>query len=95
MRKAIIILSAVLFAAVSCNKGQEYRNVALMRAASHSSSADCNQTAQLVTDGLPAENPDGFVSLWKSAGAADEWVAVDLGATCKVDKAVFGGRFRV
>ena len=89
MKKTCIFLSAALILAASCNNTSEYKNVALFKAASHSSSADCNQTAQLVTDGLPAENPDGFVSLWKSAGAADEWVAVDLGATCKVDKAVF------
>ena len=89
MKKTCIFLSAVLYLAASCNNTSEYKNVALFKAASHSSSADCNQTAQLVTDGLTAENPDGFVSLWKSAGSADEWVAVDLGATCKVDKAVF------
>ena len=34
-----------------------YRNIALLRAASHSSCADYNQTAQLVTDGLVAEGP--------------------------------------
>ena len=89
MRKTCIYLSAVLFAVASCNNTSEYKNVALLKAASQSSAIDFNQTAQLVTDGLPAENPDGFVSLWKSAGITDEWVAVDLGATCKVDKAVF------
>ena len=30
-----------------------------------------------------------FASLWKSAGAADEWLQIDLGAACKVNKAVF------
>ena len=34
-----------------------YRNIALLRAASHSSCADYNQTAQLVTDGLVADGP--------------------------------------
>ena len=34
-----------------------YRNIALLRAAAHSSSADYNQTAQLVTDGLVADGP--------------------------------------
>lgn len=86
MRKYFILLSVIL---LSCSNTQEYRNVALMKAASHSSAIDLNQTAQLVTDGLPAENPDGFVSVWKSAGAADEWIQVDLGACCAVDKAVF------
>ena len=89
MNKTCIYLSAALLAAASCNNASEYKNVANFKAASQSSAIDFNQTAQLVTDGLPAENPDGFVSLWKSAGAANEWVAVDLGETCKVDKAVF------
>ena len=35
----------------------EYRNIALLRAARHSSCADYNQTAQLVTDGLVADGP--------------------------------------
>jgi len=30
-----------------------------------------------------------FVSVWKSAGCENEWVEVDLGADCKLDKAVF------
>ena len=30
-----------------------------------------------------------FVSSWKSAGAQDEWVEVDLGDICPLDKAVF------
>ena len=41
----------------SLRKGEGYRNIALLRAARHSSSADYNQTAQLVTDGLVAGGP--------------------------------------
>ena len=42
-------------------KGKGYRNIALLRAAKHSSSADYNQTAQLVTDGLRADGPAPWV----------------------------------
>ena len=43
----------------SLQKGDDggYRNIARMRAASHSSCADYNQTAQLVTDGLVTDGP--------------------------------------
>ena len=40
-----------------------YRNIALLRAASHSSCADYNQTAQLVTDGLVADGPAPWVEV--------------------------------
>ena len=30
-----------------------------------------------------------FVSFWKSAGSTDEWLEVDLGAVCKLEKARF------
>ena len=42
--------------------GPQRRNLALLRAATHSSSFDCNQTAQLVTDGTP--------DAWKKPWAA-------------------------
>ena len=45
----------------SLEKGSGYRNIALLRAARHSSSADYNQTAQLVTDGLVADGPAPWV----------------------------------
>ena len=69
----------------------EYRNVALMRAASQSSAYDFNCTAQLVTDGLIATRSDveGFVSYWKSATGKDEWITVDLGSKSTVDKVCF------
>ena len=41
----------------SLQRGDGYRNIALLRAAAHSSCADYNQTAQLVTDGLVADGP--------------------------------------
>lgn len=66
----------------------QYRNIALMRAAKHSSSADCAQVAQLLTDGIKGVR-DGFVSSWKSAGAADEWVSIDLGSVSAFDKMSF------
>lgn len=73
--------------------GSEYRNVALFRAASHSSSADYNRTAQLVTDGLFADGTyaDGKVlqSTWKSGSNKNEWIAVDLGSVSKIDKVKF------
>ena len=43
--------------------GDGYRNIALLRAASHSSCADYNQTAQLVTDGLVADGPAPWTEL--------------------------------
>ena len=41
-----------------------YRNIALLRAAAHSSCADYNQTAQLVTDGLVADGPAPWVEVF-------------------------------
>ena len=46
-------------------KGDGYRNIALLRAARHSSSADYNQTAQLLTDGLIAEGPATWVEVFR------------------------------
>ena len=43
--------------------GNEYRNLALLRAASHSSSYDFNQTAQLVTDGIVSDAPARWVEI--------------------------------
>ncbi len=68
--------------------GPEYRNIALGRAASQSSATDMDQAAQLVTDGLSA-NQAGFRSAWKSATGQDEWIEVDLGGTSTLDKVVF------
>ena len=63
-KKAIFFMSAAVMAVVSCNNyDQEYRNVALMKAASQSSAWDLNQTAQLVTDGLPATGPAPWVDV--------------------------------
>ena len=68
--------------------GSEYRNLAFMRAGRQSSSIDVNQAVQLVTDGLMADEAD-FRSTWKSATGKDEWIELDLGAICKIDKVVF------
>ena len=62
-RIPILLSSVILFAAVSCNNNQEYRNVALMKAASQSSAFDLNQTAQLVTDGLLADRTSPWVDV--------------------------------
>ena len=73
-----------------------YRNLALRRPAYHSSSADYNQTAQLVTDGIKEttlpRSPIGtaaqsnFNSSWVSGGQGEQWVYVDLGAACAFDR---------
>ena len=46
-------------------KGDGYRNIALLRAARHSSSADYNQTAQLLTDGIFADGPATWVEVFR------------------------------
>ena len=46
-------------------KGDGYRNIALLRAARHSSSANYNQTAQLLTDGLQADGPATWVEVFR------------------------------
>ncbi len=43
--------------------GTEYRNLALHRIARHSSSYDYNLTAQLLTDGIPAEQPPVWLEM--------------------------------
>ena len=77
-------------AAPSLTKGGRiYRNLALGRAAKHSSSCDFNLTAQLATDGIVQDDNSTFQSVWKSAGEEGEWISVDLGATSRVDRMVF------
>ena len=76
------------FAPTMVAAGDEYRNLALQRAALQSSAFDLEQSAQLATDGLMAHEAD-FRSAWKSAGCKDEWIAVDLGAVAAIDKIVF------
>ena len=49
-----------------------YRNIALLRAARHSSCADYNQTAQLVTDGLVAEGPAPWVTVLRNGEALSQ-----------------------
>ena len=43
-----------------------YRNIALLRAARHSSCIDYNQTAQLVTDGLVTDAPSSWVETFRN-----------------------------
>ena len=47
-------------------KGDGYRNIALLRASRHSSSANYEQTAQLVTDGLVADGPAPWVEVFRN-----------------------------
>ena len=71
----------------------EYRNVALFRAVSHSSANDYLRTAQLVTDGLCADSTAEpgrvLMSTWRSATGKNEWIAIDLGSVSKIDKVCF------
>ena len=48
----------------SLQKGDGYRNIALLRAARHSSAANYDQTAQMVTDGLYADGPSPWVEVF-------------------------------
>ncbi len=64
---------------------ESVRNVALRRAAYHSSAADYNQTGHLITDGII--DSDSFDSSWVSAGDVDESVYVDLGAKSIISSA--------
>ena len=70
-----------------CSNGPS-RNLALNRAAFQSSAFDVDQAAQLATDGIRADEAD-FRSAWKSESGKDEWILVDLGASARLDKAVF------
>ena len=51
------------FAPKVIDGGTEYRNIALGRAATHSSSYDYNLTAQLVTDGIVSDGPVPWVEV--------------------------------
>ena len=46
--------------------GDAYRNLALLRAASQSSSFDFNQTAQLLTDGIVSDTPANWLETWRN-----------------------------
>lgn len=69
--------------------GNTDRNLALGRAAKHSSSFDFDLTAQLVTDGIVRDRDSDFLSVWKSAGSEGEWISVDLGTVSLVDRMIF------
>ena len=66
--------------------GSELRNVALFRAARHSSSFDNDYTAQLVTDGVVSAE---HVCSWKSAGSQGEWIELDLGDEASLERMAF------
>jgi hypothetical protein len=60
------------------------KNVALRRAAWHSSAVNYDNTATLVTDGIINST---FDSSWVSKGNGQEWVYIDLGADSKLTSA--------
>lgn len=65
------ILAIAFLALVSCAQTEESRNIALHRAAYHSSAADYNYTAQLVTDGIiDTREPVGYEVLENGRRAA-------------------------
>jgi len=66
-----------------------YRNVALRRAAYHSSvpNSNYNNTGHLVTDGI-IDSVTNFASNWTSRGNSNESVYIDLGADSLIDKTV-------
>ena len=68
--------------------GRDLRNLALNRAATHSSAFDYDHTAQLVSDGI-VDNDSFPGNFWKSGGAENEWVCVDLGAVSSIRRMVF------
>ena len=65
---AILALASI----VSCKSGKdgEYRNIALHRAAYHSSAIDYNYTAQLVTDGLVEEGQPVYYEVLENGAPA-------------------------
>ena len=67
---SISILSACLIAAFSCNDSNEIRNIALHRAAYHSSATDYNYTAQLVTDGIVEKEQPVFYEVLENGAPA-------------------------
>ncbi|MDR0917074.1 MAG: discoidin domain-containing protein [Oscillospiraceae bacterium] len=62
------------------------RNTALFRAAWHSSAANYDNTAHLITDGHIGELAPNIDDAWISAGGGTEWVYVDLGAETRIER---------
>ncbi|MDR0862805.1 MAG: discoidin domain-containing protein [Oscillospiraceae bacterium] len=62
------------------------RNLAFRRAAWHSSAANYDNTAHLVTSGVTGELAAGLASEWVSAGGGTEWVVIDLGAASTISR---------
>ena len=63
------------------------KDLARYRAAWHSSAANYDETAHLTTMPVPMG--------WRSAGAGEEWIYVDLGAASQIDdvEVVWGEAF--
>ena len=64
------------------------RNVALHRAAWHSSAANFNNAAHLITDDISGPLSESVESRWISSGDSDQWVYIDLGAKTRLFKAI-------
>jgi hypothetical protein len=63
-------------------------NVALNRVAWHSSAANYDNTAHLVTNGILEPLSDTVSSTWISGGSGTEWLTIDLDAETTLFKAV-------
>jgi hypothetical protein len=59
-------------------------NAAFRRAAWHSSAANFDNTAHLVTDGIIGPLSDTVDSAWISGSNGEEWVYIDLGADTEI-----------
>jgi beta-galactosidase/beta-glucuronidase len=77
------------------------QNLALHRAAYQSSSANFDETAHLVTDGVvtddtakypegheTAQTADSLMSQWRSDAGSPQWIYVDLGAPATFDRVI-------
>ncbi|MDR3310513.1 MAG: discoidin domain-containing protein [Oscillospiraceae bacterium] len=60
------------------------KNIAKFRAAWHSSAANYDNTAHLVTDGHAGELAPGIPDAWISGGGGEEWIYIDLGVVSKL-----------
>jgi len=72
---------------VDANNGAQSvrRNLALNRAAYQSSCINYDNTAHLVTDGSKINN-SFFSSKWISQSSDPQWIYIDLGAVCDIDR---------
>ena len=79
---------------LSPDRSSQVRNLALNRAAYHSSCSGFDYTAHLVTDGnIHTQGDTVFSSRWESARGGNQWVYIDLGTICRINQVkLFWGR---